>query len=194
MDHGRLCRIYKAEGMALPHRRPRKGPRPRQPKLEPVPQAKDRWSMDFVSDALSTGRRFRCLSIDDEGARESPGMPTETSLRGVRVAGVLERPKEERGLPAAVVVDNGPKFTSETRHRWARRDGARLRFIDPGMPTRNAFVESFPGKLRDSHLELHWHGPGRRPADHRDVARRPRRGQATQLPGKASSGDLRPPA
>ena len=156
VNHKRLYRIYKAEGLSLPRRRPRKGPRPRQPKLEPVQRANERWSMDFVSDALATGRRFRCLTIVDEGTRESPDILTDTSISGVRVTRVLDKLKEERGLPAVIVVDNGPEFTSKAMHRWARLNGVRLHFIDPGKPTQNAFVESFNGKLRDTCLNLHW--------------------------------------
>ena len=156
VNHKRLYRIYKAEGLSLPRRRPRKGPRPRQPKLEPVQRANERWSMDFVSDALATGRRFRCLTIVDEGTRESPDILTETSISGVRVTRVLDRLKEERGLPAVIVVDNGPEFTSKAMHRWARQNGVRLHFIDPGKQAQNAFVESFNGKLRDTCLDLHW--------------------------------------
>lgn len=156
VNHKRLYRIYKAEGLSLPRRRPRKGPRPRQPKLEPVMGRNERWSMDFVSDALATGRRFRCLTIVDEGTRESPDILTDTSISGVRVTRVLDELKETRGLPKVIVVDNGPEFTSKAMHRWARANGVRLHFIDPGKPTQNAYVESFNGKLRDTCLNLHW--------------------------------------
>ena len=156
VNHKRLYRIYKAEGLSLPRRRPRKGPRPRQPKLEPVLGRNERWSMDFVSDALATGRRFRCLTIVDEGTRESPDVLTDTSISGVRVTRVLDELKKTRGLPKVIVVDNGPEFTSRAMHRWARANGVRLHFIDPGKPTQNAYVESFNGKLRDTCLNLHW--------------------------------------
>lgn len=112
--------------------------------------------MDFVSDALATGRRFRCLTTGDEGTRASPDIFTDTSISGVRVTRVLDELKETRGLPKVIVVDNGPEFTSKAMHRWARANGVRLRFVDPGKPTQNAYVESFNGKLRDTCLDLHW--------------------------------------
>ncbi len=156
VNHKRLYRIYKTEGLSLSRRRPRKGPRPRQPKFEPVQRANERWSMDFVSDSCADGRRFRCLTIVDEGTRESPDILVEASNSGVRVGRVLDELKERRGLPAVIVVDNGPEFTSKAMHRWARLNGVRLHFIEPGEPTQNAFVETFNGKLRDTCLNLHW--------------------------------------
>ena len=112
--------------------------------------------MDFVSDALATGRRFRCLTIVDEGTRESPDVLTDTSISGVRVTRVLDELKKTRGLPKVIVVDNGPEFTSRAMHRWARANGVRLHFIDPGKPTQNAYVESFNGKFCDECLNEHW--------------------------------------
>jgi putative transposase len=156
VNHKRLYRLYKAEGLALPRRRPRKAPRPRQPRLEEALRPNQRWSMDFVSDALAGGRRFRCLTIIDDGTRESPDLLVETSISGVRVTRVLDGLKQTRGLPDVIVMDNGPEFTSAAMHAWARRNGVRLHFIDPGKPTQNAYVESFNGKFRDTCLNAHW--------------------------------------
>jgi len=156
VNHKRLFRIYRSEGLALPRRRPRKAPRPRQQRLEKVEHANQRWAMDFVSDALSGGRRFRCLTIVDEGTRECPDLLVDTSISGLRVTRVLDDLKETRGLPEVIVVDNGTEFTSGDMHGWAMRNGVRLHFIDPGKPTQNAYIESFNGKLRDTCLNAHW--------------------------------------
>ena len=156
VNHKRLYRLYKAEGLSLPRRRPKKAPRPRQPRLEEALRPNQRWSMDFVTDAFAGGSRFRVLTIVDDGTRESPDLLTDTSISGLRVTRVLDRLKETRGLPEVIVVDNGPEFTSGAMHRWARLNGVRLHFIDPGKPTQNAYVESFNGKFRDTCLNAHW--------------------------------------
>lgn len=156
VNHKRLFRLYKAEELALPRRRPRKAPRPRQPRLEVALRPNQRWSMDFVSDALAAHRRFRCLTMVDDATRECPKLLVDTSISGVRVTRVLDELKDTRGLPEVIVVDNGPEFTSAAMHRWARRNGVRLHFIDPGKPTQNAYVESFNGKFRDTCLNAHW--------------------------------------
>jgi putative transposase len=156
VNHKRLYRIYKAEGLSLPRRRPKKLPRPRQPRLEVVLRKNQRWSMDFVSDAFAGGRRFRVLTMVDDATRECPDLLVDTSISGLRVTRVLDGLRETRGLPEVIVVDNGPEFTAGVMHRWARQNGVQLHFIDPGKPTQNAYVESFNGKFRDTCLNVHW--------------------------------------
>ena len=112
--------------------------------------------MDFVSDALGTGRRFRCLTIVDDGTRQSPAIIPDTSISGVRVVRELDRLAGERGLPKTLVLDNGPEFTSRAMAFWAQSRGINLHFIDPGKPTQNAFIESFNGKFRNECLNSHW--------------------------------------
>jgi len=116
----------------------------------------ERWSMDFVSDGLSNGRRFRTLNIIDDFSRECPVIEVDTSLPGTRVVRILERLAETRGLPQAIVVDNGPELISKALDEWAYRNRVRLHFIEPGKPVQNAFVESFNGKFRDECLNEHW--------------------------------------
>jgi putative transposase len=156
VNHKRVWRLYKEEGLRLPRKRPRRGPRPRAQKLEAAQGINDRWSIDFVSDALATGRRFRCLTIVDDGTRQAPDIVVDRSMSGVPVARELDRLGAERGLPKTLVTDNGPEFTSKAMILWARDRGVDLHFIDPGKPTQNAFVESFNGKFRDQCLNLHW--------------------------------------
>jgi putative transposase len=112
--------------------------------------------MDFVSDALIDGRRFRCLTLLDEGSRESLAIEVDTSLGGPRVVTVLERVAKERPLPQVLVVDNGPEFSSRALQAWALRRGVQLQFIEPGKPVQNAFIESFNGRFRDECLNSHW--------------------------------------
>lgn len=114
------------------------------------------WSMDFVSDGFVDGRRLRCLNIVDDFTKECLAIEVDTSLPGRRVASVLERLAESRGLPQSITVDNGPEFVSKALDEWAYRNQLKLRFIDPGKPQQNAYIESFNGKFRDECLNEHW--------------------------------------
>ena len=112
--------------------------------------------MDFVSDFLQDGRRLRVLNLIDDFSMESLGVEAGISIPGEQVARFLDLVALERGLPRAIVVDNGPEFTSKAMDVWAYQRGVELRFIEPGKPNQNAFIESFNGKLRDECLNEHW--------------------------------------
>lgn len=155
INHKRVHRLYRLEGLSL-RRRGRKRRRGRVGRLLPAVGINQRWSMDFVSDSLAAGTRFRALTIVDEASRYSPAVEVDTSLSGLRVARVLERATQEHGLPETIVVDNGPEFISKALDRWAYERGVKLHFIQPGKPTQNAYVESFNGKLRDECLNENW--------------------------------------
>ena len=122
-----------------------------------TPQAvNERWSMDFISDSLATGRSFRTLNVLDEYSRECLAIEVDTSLTGARVARVLGRIVQQRGSPEEILIDNGPEFTSRALDAWAYEVGVELRFIRPGKPVGNAFIESFNGSFRDECLNQHW--------------------------------------
>jgi putative transposase len=110
--------------------------------------------MDFVSDTLSCGRRFRALTIVDCHSRECLALEVDCSLSGERVVRVLERLRETRGLPQVIQTDNGPEFTGHKLDAWAYQNKVKLFFIEPGKPVQNAHVESFNGKLRNECLNL----------------------------------------
>ncbi len=152
----RVYRIYREEGLAV-RRKKRKqvAGANRLPRAVPV-RANEQWSMDFMSDGLSSGRKFRTLNVLDDGTRECLTIEVDTSLNGDRVTRVLDRIAESRPLPKGIVVDNGPEFTSRALDQWAHRHGVELRFIRPGKPVDNCFVESFNGKFRDECLNAHW--------------------------------------
>ena len=137
-------RIYREEGLAVRRRRRKRAAAPRVPRPRSS-GPNDSWSMDFVSDALSSGRRFRALTIVDDFTRESPAIEVDTSLPALRVIELLEPLRVTRGLPQQIVVDNGSEFRSKAMDAWAYARGVQLRFIDPGKPVQNAFVESFNG-------------------------------------------------
>jgi putative transposase len=156
INHKRLFRIYQTEGLALPRKRQKRRLWQRPKPLLPATVPGQRWSIDFVSDRIEGGRRFRALTIVDDCSRESPAILVDTSIGGVRVVRLMEELGETTGLPATIVLDNGPEFTSRAFLTWAEKRGIELRFIQPGKPTQNAYVESFNGKLRDECLEVHW--------------------------------------
>jgi putative transposase len=97
--------------------------------------------MDFVSDCVSTGKVIRMLTIVDDCTRECPAIEVDTSLGGLRVRRVLDRMATERGLPEAIVVDNGPEFRGRPLAAWSEQHGVRLEFIQPGKPAQNAYIE-----------------------------------------------------
>ncbi len=96
------------------------------------------------------------MTIVDEFTRECPAIEVDTSITGQRVVRVLDRLSETHGLPQALVMDNGPEFTSKAMEAWAQRSGVRLHFITPGKPTENGYIESFNSKFRDECLNRHW--------------------------------------
>ena len=156
INHKRTERLYREAGLSLRlRRRKRRAAELRVPMLEPE-RVNQRWSMDFVSDCLWSGRRFRSLTIVDDYTRESPAIEVDTSLGGARVVRVLDHLAEVRGLPEVITVDNGPEFTSQALDEWAYRRGVALNFIRPGKPMENAYVESFNGKFRDECLKENW--------------------------------------
>lgn len=156
VNHKRIERIYREEGLQLPRKR-RKGPRyERRMPLEAVVRPNERWSMDFMSDALCDGRKFRTLNMLDDFSRESVYMEADTSITGERVTRILDRLAEVRGLPEVLVMDNGPEFTSKALLIWAKLRGVRLHHIEPGKPNQNAFIESFNGTFRNECLNQNW--------------------------------------
>lgn len=156
INRKRVQRLYQLEGLQV--RRRRRKHRAKVPRVPmPVPtQANERWSMDFVRDTLGDGRAFRALTIVDDCTRESPAIEVDFSLPGGRVVAVLHRLARTRGLPKAIVCDNGPEFAGEALDEWAYSNGVMLGFIDPGKPTQNAFVESFNGTFREECLNENW--------------------------------------
>lgn len=153
VNHKRVERLYREEGLSLRRRRRRK----RLSHLRVVRQAPEAanqlWSMDFVSDSLAGGRRFRALTVLDQWSRESLAIEVDASLTGARVTRVLQRLRVIRGgLPPVIQTDNGPEFTSRALDRWAYESGVRIQFIEPGKPIQNAFIESFNGRLREECL------------------------------------------
>jgi putative transposase len=112
--------------------------------------------MDFIHDQLSSGRRFRCLTIVDDFTRQCLAIHVDTSIGGATVVNVLQELALTRSLPKIITLDNGPELTGKALHLWARSTGVTLHHIQPGKPMQNAFIESFNGTFRDDSLNQHW--------------------------------------
>ncbi len=156
VNHKRVERLYRVEGLAVRRCR-RKSPTRVLRGRPPAPQgANEQWALDFLQDALASGRTIRLLSVIDVFTRGALALEVDTSLPGSRVVRVLERLGGERPLPAQLVLDNGPELISCVLDQWAHEHAVTLHFIDPGKPIQNAHCESFHGRLRDECLNEHW--------------------------------------
>lgn len=155
INHKRTERLYREEGLSLRLKRRRKRSSHLRVVLATPERINQHWSMDFVSDSLHNGRRFRILTVVDDLSKECPVLEADHSLTGQRVTRVLERVSLTRGLPDVITVDNGPEFISKAVDAWAYANGVKLHFIQPGKPTQNAYIESFNGKFRDECLNEH---------------------------------------
>jgi putative transposase len=152
VNHKRVERLYREEGLSLRRRRTRKRRSHLRVVRERPSAANHTWAMDFVHDSLLNGRRFRALTIIDQWSRECPAIEVNVSLTGERVASALERLRVTRGLPTVIQSDNGCEFTSRVMDHWAYEHGVKLQFIEPGKPIQNAFIESFNSRLREECL------------------------------------------
>ena len=119
VNHKRTERIYREEGLALRRKRRRKGAAGIRAVIPAAVRPNEHWSMDFVSDSIVTGRRFRALTIVDNYTRECPAIEVDTSLGGSKVVNVLERLSETRELPEVITIDNGPEFAGKALDEWA---------------------------------------------------------------------------
>ena len=154
-NHKRVYRLYREEGLAVRRRKRKRVAVARQPMATPT-RLNECWAMDFMSDSLASGRRYRVLNVVDALSRESLASEVDTSLPAWRVIRVLEEIALLRGYPARITVDNGPEFRSVQMDAWAYEHGVALEFIQPGRPIQNPFVESYNGRMRDELLNLHW--------------------------------------
>lgn len=156
VNHKRVLRLYREEGLKLRPKKRKRVTSIQRVRPEPTQDINEVWTMDFVHDTLSCGRRFRALNIVDAHSRECLVVEVDTSLTGERVVRVLEQLRRERSLPKTIQVDNGSEFTGRKLDEWACKNKVRLHFIEPGKPTQNAHIESFNGKLRDECLNMEW--------------------------------------
>jgi putative transposase len=151
----KLYRLYREERLMVRKRGGRKRAIGTRAPLVLPQGANQRWSLDFVSDALACSRKFRVLAVVDDFTRECLALVVDNSLSGIRVARELDRLIEGRGKPCMVVSDNGTELTSRALLGWQQDHGIEWHYIAPGKPTQNGFIESFNGRLRDECLNEH---------------------------------------
>ena len=156
VNHKRVERIWRQEGLKVPRRQPRRGRlwlndgscvrlRPERPNHV--------WAYDFVEDRTRDGRRFRLLCVVDEFTREALAIRVARRLSAADVIDVLTDLFIARGVPAHIRSDNGPEFVAEAVRGWIEGIGAKTAYIEPGSPWENGYIESFNGKLRDELLD-----------------------------------------
>ena len=152
MNQKKLRRLYREEKLQVRKRGGRKRALgTRKPMLLPS-RANERWSLDFVSDAFTDGRRFRVLAVVDDYSRECLVLVADISLSGLRVIRELTELIRRRGKPNTVVSDNGTELTSMAVLKWCQETNIEWHYIQPGKPMQNGFVESFNGSFRDECL------------------------------------------
>jgi putative transposase len=151
----RVYRIYKREGLAV-RRLKRKRLARSVPITAQLSRANQEWALDFVSDALATGRGIRVLTMVDVFTRECLTLEVDTSLPGQRVTRAIEQVMERRGTPQSIRCDNGPELTSRHFLGWCEERQIQVIHIQPGKPTQNGHVESFNGRFRDECLNATW--------------------------------------
>ena len=157
VNHKRVYHIYCEEGLNLRTKRPKRrvSAMHRNQRREAI-GINESWSMDFVSDSLFNGRRFRSLTLVDNFSRECLAIEIGQRIRGENVVSILNRIKANCGLPQTICVDNEPEFISKELDRWAYEHNIVLDFSRPGKPVDNAYIESFNGSFRDECLNINW--------------------------------------
>lgn len=154
-NHKRVYRVYCQMGLNLKRRTRRVLPKRVTVPLEVVDEANIQWALDFMYDNLYCGRSFRTLNVIDEGTRECLAIEVDTSLPAARLIRVLDRLKEERGLPSQIRLDNGPELIAGEFIDWCEMNNISLAYIQPGKPQQNGFAERFNGSFRREFLDAY---------------------------------------
>jgi putative transposase len=154
-DHKRVYRIYRELELNLRIKPRRRIKRDRPDALSVPTTINQVWSIDFMSDTLMDGRNFRTFNVIDDYNREGLGIDVDLSLPSARVIRSLEQIIEWRGKPAAIRLDNGPEYISQSLIDWANDKRITLLYIQPGKPTQNAYIERFNRTARHEWLDLH---------------------------------------
>ena len=152
-NHKRIYRVYKAMRLNLRRTAKRRLPKRQRVPLY-VPNEPDAvWSADFVSDALACGRRFRTFNVVDDFNREALHIEVDTSITSHRLVRIFEQLRRDHGLPQVLRTDNGPEFLGEAFVMWAKEHGMAIRYIQPGKPNQNAYIERFNRTFREEVLD-----------------------------------------
>lgn len=155
VSHGRVERIWKQEGLKVPHKQPRRGRLWLADgsciRLRPT-HRNHVWSWDFVMDRTDDGRPIKMLTLIDEYTRECLAILVARRIRAHDVIDLFADIMQARGVPEHIRSDNGPEMVARNLRRWLARLGAQSLYITPGSPWENGYCESFNGRLRDELL------------------------------------------
>jgi len=154
-NHKRVYRVYKLLNLNKRRKGKRRLPNRTKQPLQQRSGINQSWSMDFMSDSLIGGRKFRTLNVIDDYSREALAIEVDTSLSAKRVVRTLEQIIDWRGKPEYIRVDNGPEFTSKDFELWARAQQISIQYIQPGKPMQNGFIERFNGSYRREILDAY---------------------------------------
>lgn len=155
INHNRLHRVYCALHLNLPRWTKRRLPTRLRRSLTAPVGLNQIWALDFMADALYGGRAFRTFNVIDEGNRQVLGIEVATSIPSARVIRVMEQLIEMHGKPGAIRLDNGSELTSQAFTDWCDERRIELRFIQPGKPDQNAYIERFNRTYRNEVLDAH---------------------------------------
>ena len=147
-NHKRVRRLYRLAGLNLPRKLKKRLPESVRQPLPKATACNGCWSLDFTSDALTDGRKFRTLNVIEDYNREALGVEVDYSLPAQRVTRLLDKLLERYGKPERLRSDNGPEFISQTLQDWCADKKVVLHWIEPGKPTQNAYIERFNGTFR----------------------------------------------
>ena len=156
VNHKRIYRLYSEANLAVRRRKKVRRPATERVPLQLAQNVNEVWSMDFVSDSLSNGRRIKFLTVADDFSHECVDITVDWGISGLYVTRLLDRAATLRGYPQVVRTDNGPEFTSRAFLGWINTHHIRHILIEPGRPMQNGYIESFNGKFRDEHLNEQW--------------------------------------
>lgn len=156
MRVARCYRLWRAAGLQVPRKRPKRRVATSRPRPRPAARACQVWAIDFVQDRCADGNKLKCLTVIDAYTREALAIEVAGSIRSRDVVDALSRLVSLHGAPRHIRCDNGPEFIAHAIAAWADREGIDLAFIDPGKPWQNGADESFNGRLRDERLNLEW--------------------------------------
>ena len=154
-NHKRVHRVYCAMNLNQKRRGKKRVPTRERQSMVVVPRPNAVWAIDFMHDRLYDGRPFRTLNVLDEAHRGALGIEAAVSMPAVRVVRLLGQLIDLHGKPEAIRCDNGPEFTSEVFIDWCRAREIDIRYIQPGKPDQNAFIERFNKSYRDEVLDVY---------------------------------------